>query len=1012
MKKISIFLFFFGSIFLLAETYEQTITNPDEGQKTIFSKIERELVSPLETITARDQRVELIFQTSDPAAIAGEISVSEVSQNSFVGWYLNDERASLYHQDAVPVWEHVVGDLDFGYSIDMMEDGDILAIGDGTELKILAPDSSVPIWQHSCDIAVSELALEQNGDYIFTSHYDEIQERSTVQCFTIGEDDPVWSQNFVGSAGTLTLSGDGSTLIFTQYGGGNSAMWVMESLGGTIIFEGPEHNQNPPAISYDGSLIVNGDYSGYVYVYQYDDNYETYEEIWNYHVTGGGSSDWIGGMSISADGSTIAIGTLTFVTNSYNGQIYLFNSYSPEPIWIYENVGDYVIDIDMNNDGSLIAAASYGPLDHSTADFLLFRRETNVPVFEINTSGSMFFVDMTENGEFCTVGGKAVHAREMGSGGLLYSIDCDLGGGHISGRVDLEGTDDNSGVKAALLEIPELYTFTDSVGDFSIMNIPAGTFNVEYTKVGYQTNYSANVEIVDGETTILDEVTLFSTGVAPSFLNATNGLNETVQLFWEDPDNALEINIYRKNYEQEAFPENPLATVSNNTEFYADSTALPMKEYFYAVTAVYNIGESPYSNIDIGWINANYIVDEISVYEGSTPTIDGTISPGEWDDAYVIDCSDHWGTHDGTTQPIGSVIGYFKRNPEMTELYVAFQNFNDAVLEDHDEVALYIDDNNDGTYPPVDDDSEGNYWAAYYQTGNQLRYRPIYETGGAGDFILLDDPQLEVSNDEGYLVYEFVIPFGTEDWQINSNDQNESGIGIFVLDDNAPDPNGFDGWWPLDNLDLFSPEDYGTINFDPIPEIPPAPTELNVEMIPSANLLELTWQMPQINDLDHFNVFLSIDEQNFQFLSETDGTSHLYQLDPIYNESYRFYVTTVNQAGMESEPSEIVEILLVETDDIILPKITKLEQNFPNPFNPETKVRFQLAENSQNIELAVFNIRGQKVKTLKKGKMAAGNYEVTWQGKDQFGKKVASGIYFYRLQSEEVTKIRKMLLLK
>jgi len=158
---------------------------------------------------------------------------------------------------------------------------------------------------------------------------------------------------------------------------------------------------------------------------------------------------------------TIAVGTLVFLSGDYDGEIYLFNSYSPTPIWIYEHVGDYAIDIDMTDDGSLIAAACYGPLDGSTPDFFLFRRQSNIPVFDINTSGSLFTVDMAPDGSFCTTGGKAVHARIMGSGGLLYSIDCDLEGGFITGTVNLDGSDDNSGVKVEIPDLVDYFDYTD-----------------------------------------------------------------------------------------------------------------------------------------------------------------------------------------------------------------------------------------------------------------------------------------------------------------------------------------------------------------------------------------------------------------------------------------------------------------------------------------------------------------------------------------------------------------------
>ncbi len=86
--------------------------------------------------------------------------------------------------------------------------------------------------------------------------------------------------------------------------------------------------------------------------------------------------------------------------------------------------------------------------------------------------------------------------------------------------------------------------------------------------------------------------------------------------------------------------------------------------------------------------------------------------------------------------------------------------------------------------------------------------------------------------------------------------------------------------------------------------------------------------------------------------------------------------------------------------------------NYPNPFNPFTIIKLDLAE-SGKIELAVYNIKGQKVKTLMDAYSSTGHFEVIWKGKDENGNKVASGHYFAKLKvNEEVKAVRKLILLK
>ena len=88
-----------------------------------------------------------------------------------------------------------------------------------------------------------------------------------------------------------------------------------------------------------------------------------------------------------------------------------------------------------------------------------------------------------------------------------------------------------------------------------------------------------------------------------------------------------------------------------------------------------------------------------------------------------------------------------------------------------------------------------------------------------------------------------------------------------------------------------------------------------------------------------------------------------------------------------------------------------LHENWPNPFNPETSIRFELAQGSA-VQLAVFDALGQKVRTLVDGARAAGSYQVLWDGRNARGAQVSSGVYFYRLKAGDLTQMRRMLLLK
>lgn len=88
-----------------------------------------------------------------------------------------------------------------------------------------------------------------------------------------------------------------------------------------------------------------------------------------------------------------------------------------------------------------------------------------------------------------------------------------------------------------------------------------------------------------------------------------------------------------------------------------------------------------------------------------------------------------------------------------------------------------------------------------------------------------------------------------------------------------------------------------------------------------------------------------------------------------------------------------------------------LEKNYPNPFNSQTVISYQLPTQAE-VRLEVYNILGQKIRTLLDQSQPAGSYHLIWDGKDQNGIEMTSGLYFYRIQTGSFTTVRKMLLVK
>jgi len=133
---------------------------------------------------------------------------------------------------------------------------------------------------------------------------------------------------------------------------------------------------------------------------------------------------------------------------------------------------------------------------------------------------------------------------------------------------------------------------------------------------------------------------------------------------------------------------------------------------------------------------------------------------------------------------------------------------------------------------------------------------------------------------------------------------------------------------------------------------------------------------------------MNFDGEDIDVLSATDGMAK-----ELLDEAYR-------QLGLEKSAT--------------LPKAFALSQNSPNPFNPSTTISYSIPENvlEMAVKLSVYNIRGQLVRTLVDGSQGPGAYNVNWDGADNLGRKVSSGVYFYRLVAGDFISTRKMVVLK
>ncbi len=126
----------------------------------------------------------------------------------------------------------------------------------------------------------------------------------------------------------------------------------------------------------------------------------------------------------------------------------------------------------------------------------------------------------------------------------------------------------------------------------------------------------------------------------------------------------------------------------------------------------------------------------------------------------------------------------------------------------------------------------------------------------------------------------------------------------------------------------------------------------------------------------------------------TDQAGELYVVSYTTGQIYRF-----NRSSVTGVPSSA------------LPTSYGLEQNFPNPFNQECRIVFDLPRLSR-VNLAVYNLLGQRVRLLTDQVLAPGRHWITFDGRGENGALLSSGIYFYRLQADDFDKSRKLILLR
>jgi len=399
-------------------------------------------------------------------AVAENVTITGDGMSIFAGWWLNNERASLYRTlgNGTPLWTYPTPLANWQIDVSSSEDGHLLSAA--------SSGSPFVIWDKSCSIPIKE--------FYYPSGF------LGRQCAVSKDGSTAAVATDNGSTGRLfVFSANGDSLYTADFDRGNGVYGVELSQNGTIalvstyyvlsIFENgslrdtiSNYGQTAAKLSGDGSKIVKGDFSGRVTLYEW--NGASYAQQWQSTIGG----PWVVAVDISSDGSTIMAGT-----GYSNGKSVMFDAASSTPLWTYQNYGSYgayVHAVSLSGDGSIGAAASWGDTAQTGTFYVLtvHSKTVSTPIIGVTRNseiGSLFDCDVSSDGQYITAGGKAVHAYQMGNGGEVYSV---LVGNTPSANVATESID----APVHLIQTGNVITPTAT---FKNYGDNAASFNVHFT---------------------------------------------------------------------------------------------------------------------------------------------------------------------------------------------------------------------------------------------------------------------------------------------------------------------------------------------------------------------------------------------------------------------------------------------------------------------------------------------------------------------------------------------------
>jgi len=384
---------------------------------------------------SKENKKNILWNYSDDASIP-IVTICDSGKFIWVGQWLNNERFQLFDTtgSGMPEWEY-----------ESPDESDIWLVGSSAESKVLAGvamnyknesstlykwdvSSNIPRWCYDLPDGLFPcgLCVSNDGGRIILATCNYSQQISNI--FIFDSDSNIPSLIYPISTeypyvDQLDISDDGSIVLISL----DLEAIVIDVNTKEIRWR---ETESPAAISGDGSVLVyqSWDYGHFLTVLKWNAIENKYIEQWNKKFS---IEDWFicincHTLEVSDDGSTIMVG-VDYVDYLQN-KVVMFDVNSGDLLWEHYStgLGEYqntVSEICLSYNGSIGIVAYRGDELNTVPELKLFGRDSPIPIFCLDSSGSMMSVDVSSDGKFAVGGCKMVHANEWGYGGVIYAIE-------------------------------------------------------------------------------------------------------------------------------------------------------------------------------------------------------------------------------------------------------------------------------------------------------------------------------------------------------------------------------------------------------------------------------------------------------------------------------------------------------------------------------------------------------------------------------------------------------------